>query len=111
MISRRTLFGKAVLEWMNSSACISNRGGGIRFNFSFKNLEVKGGGGCDSSPAFDIQVVFGIVFIIKCKDSHQNGQLYTGFCVPWCCSQPELKQLPYPYGGESTQGECSHVTL
>lgn len=43
MISRRTLFGKAVLEWMNSSACISNRGGGIRFNFTFKNLEVKGG--------------------------------------------------------------------
>lgn len=29
--------------------------------------------GGDSSTGFYIQVVFGIVFIIKCKDSHQNG--------------------------------------
>lgn len=61
--------------------------GEIRFNFGFKNLGVKEG---DSSIDFDIQVVLGIVFIIKCEDSHQNGQLYTGFYIPWCCCYPEL---------------------
>lgn len=51
------IFGKAALEWINSSsACILNEGRRIRFNFSFKYFGVK-----DSSTAFDIQEVFGIV--------------------------------------------------
>lgn len=66
------------------SVCILNEEE-IRFNFSFKYLEVKEG---DNSTGFDIQIVLEIVFTVKCEDSHQNG--HVGFWIPWCCSSPEL---------------------
>lgn len=73
-------FGKAALEWTNSSACISNRERGIRFNFSFKNLGVKEGVIVLQFLTYKLSLE--LFFMMKCKDSHQNGQLYIGSVCP-----------------------------
>lgn len=37
---------------------------------------------------FTYKLSCGFFFVIKCKDSHQNGLLCTGFCMPFAARSP-----------------------